>query len=69
MPAKNGTKRSAKVMETLSNAASMFQAPMLATNTGMPLDSSVLARTGEDQKPSRVGNGLRPPTSTIMCPW
>ncbi|HWB96379.1 MAG TPA: hypothetical protein VG672_06745 [Bryobacteraceae bacterium] len=71
MPRKAGaTKRPVKVMETLSNAASLFQVssmPMLATNIGVPVNSDILMKNRQESAPERVRGLSRP--STIMCPW
>lgn len=64
-------KSPSKVMETLSNAASMFQVAnmnALAANTGMPVDGSFLMRNANNTSSGKKGIiSTRP--STIMCPW
>ncbi len=64
-------KSPSKVMETLSNAASMFQVAnmnTLAANNGMPVDGNFLMRNANNASSGK--KGVRPPvTSTIMCPW
>ena len=65
-----GNKRPAKVMETLSNAASLFQVPnmnVLATNVGVPVNADILMRNGQNGSPSKVRGRSVP--STVMCPW
>jgi hypothetical protein len=77
MPRKNNVVRpTAKVMESLSNAVSLFQMPslnMLATdnNIALPLQSvDANARSNGRPAPNRGTSRLVKPTSgTIMCPW
>lgn len=71
MPTKTRTAKSpSKVKETLANAATMFQAPAmsLATNTGLPVNASILMQKTSDAPASRKSNYM-PVHSTIMCPW
>lgn len=66
-------KSPSKVMETLSNAASMFQVAnmtTLATNTGMPVDGNFLMKNSGNSSSGKRGIiSARPVGSTIMCPW
>jgi hypothetical protein len=61
-------------METLSNAASMFQAAnmnTLAANNGMPVDGNFLMRNANNVSSGKKGiiSPTRPVSGTIMCPW
>jgi hypothetical protein len=66
-------KSPSKVMETLSNAASMFQVAnmnALATDTGIPVDGNFLMRNANNTSSDKRGIKIsRPVPSTIMCPW
>ena len=62
--------RPEKVMETLTSAASLFQVPdmtALATDIGVPVNTSILMKNGQKNRPSKSRGLVR--TSTIMCPW
>ncbi len=67
MPRKSGATKPVKVMETLQNAASLFQVPsmQLATNIGVPVNADIMMKKAAT--PERVRGLSRP--STIMCPW